>query len=275
VIGRIAPIGFAEDDGIKINLYGRSGTGKTTLWATFPAPILALVCSGGENPGELRSVDTPENRKRIRQVVIKSTDELREILKYQELERPYRTLVLDHATGLQDLVIMEHLGLSERPLALYKKAGQNESWSLVSRQGYGQIAIEMKELFRAMLNLKGNMVLVAQEREFNNDSEDSMVLPYVGSALTPSVTGWLNPACDYICQTYIRRRTTEKIVKVAGKKIKRQAIVKKKVDYCLRTAPDPTFTTKFRLPKGTELPECIVDPTYDKIMGLIKGGIQE
>jgi hypothetical protein len=29
---------------------------------------------------------------------------------------------------------------------------------------------------------------------------------------------------------------------------------------------------KFRVPRGVELPESIVDPTYDKIMELIRGG---
>lgn len=29
--------------------------------------------------------------------------------------------------------------------------------------------------------------------------------------------------------------------------------------------------TKFRIPKGQELPECVVDPSYDKIHELIYG----
>ena len=45
----------------------------------------------------------------------------------------------------------------------------------------------------------------------------------------------------------------------------------KGVDYCLRTEPHDTFMTKFRLPRGTPLPECVVDPTYDKVMALIRG----
>ena len=271
MIDRITPIGFDDDVGIKINIYGRSGTGKTTLWSTFPAPILAIVCSGGKNPGEIRSIDTPENRKRISQMVISSTDDLRDVLVYQAKKEPYATVVLDHASGLQDLVIMEYLGLDEIPLSLYRKAGRGESWSLVSRQGYGQIANEMKEMLRRLLSLRCNVSIVAQEREFNNDNEESMVLPYVGSALTPSIVGWLNPACDYICQTYIRQCTREKTVKVGKKTVKKQIAIKG-VDYCLRTAPDPTFTTKFRLPRGVVLPDCIVDPSYDKIMALIRGG---
>jgi ABC-type polar amino acid transport system ATPase subunit len=52
---RITDLDF-EDQGIKMVLYGSSGSGKTTLWATFPKPILAIICSGGFKSGELRSV---------------------------------------------------------------------------------------------------------------------------------------------------------------------------------------------------------------------------
>jgi hypothetical protein len=86
--------------------------------------------------------------------------------------------------------------------------------------------------------------------------------------------GWLNPACDYICQMFIRERTGKKKVKVkVGDKEKEiEQIVKLGgVDYCLRTAPDAVYTTKFRLPKGHALPECIVDPDYDKLVKLIGG----
>ena len=59
---------------------------------------------------------------------------------------------------------------------------------------------------------------------------------------------------------------------MAGKEIKRQ-VKTGKVEYCLRTAPSPTYTTKFRVPKENcdGIPDVIVDPDYDKIMELLKG----
>jgi hypothetical protein len=265
VIDRIGPIGFEGNEGIKINLYGRSGTGKTTLWATFPKPILAIICSGGKKSGELRSINTAEYRKTIKQVVIEKTDEIRELCDYQDREEKFATVVLDHATGLQDITLKEILGLDELPA--------QGSWGMAKQQDWGQCALQMKEMLRALLSLSSNVVIVAQEREFNNDTESELLMPFVGSALTPSVTGWLNPACDYICQTFIRQRTTVKSTKIGEKVIKTVEAIKGKVDYCLRTAPDSVFTTKFRMPRGTELPECIVDPNFDKIMELISQGV--
>lgn len=267
VLSRIRSIGFDDDLGIKILLYGRSGTGKTTLWATFPAPILAIVCSGGLEPGELLSVDTPENRKRIKQVALQDTDELNtviEAVKSGELE--FNTLVLDHASGFQDLVMAEILGLEPGALPPQK------SWGMASQQQYGQCALRCKTAFRALLSLPSNVVIIAQERNFNDEGAGSELLtPTVGAALQPSITGWLNPACDYVCQTFIRPRMEATETKVAGKTItgtKRG----RGVEYCLRTEPHEIFTTKFRTPRGTPLPDCIVDPTYDKIVRLIRGG---
>src|SRR5262245_12287987 len=61
---------------LSVLVYGQSGTGKTTFAATFPGRTLWLLCSGGHKPGELRSIDTPENRRRIRAQIIRETGQL-------------------------------------------------------------------------------------------------------------------------------------------------------------------------------------------------------
>jgi len=259
---RIEPLGFDGEDSIKLNLYGKSGTGKTTFWSSFPAPILAIICSGGSKPGELRSINTAANRKRIKQVVIESANEVQELVQRQKEEGIFKTVVLDHATGLQDFTLSEILGLDELPA--------QGSWGMASRQDWGQCALQMKERFRALLSLDCNVVIVAQEREFKTDDTDEILMPFIGSALTPSVMGWLAPACDYICQTFIRQKVERVKVKVAKKTTYKNRKIDG-VDYCLRTGPHEMFMTKFRLPKGTELPEIITDPDYSKLMALIEG----
>ncbi len=257
ILSKIKPLSFETDEGIQVLLYGRSGTGKTTLWGTFPAPILSIICSGSKRPGELRSLDTPENRKRIQTLVVQETSEITEIL--EELpDQDYKTVVLDHASGLQDFHLKEILGLDELPA--------QKSWGLATQQQYGQCTQKTKEQLRALLSLPCNVVIIAQERSFNDDKESELIDPTVGAGLTPSLAGWLNSSCDYICQTLIRSKFVEK--KVAGKSVKRKT---KEVEYCLRTAPHEVYTTKFRVPRGRKLPELIVDPTYGKIMKVIRG----
>lgn len=247
-------------DSISLLLYGRSGTGKTTLWATFPKPILAIICSGGIRPGELKSINTPEYRKTIKAWVVRESTDVRDLL---ETAGDFATVVLDHGSGLQDLVLKEVLGLDELPA--------QKSWGLASQQQYGQCTQQCKEIMRAMLNLPQHRVIVAQERSFEGDGNNQDVIaPCIGAAMTPSLVGWLNPACDYIGETFIRGKTIEKVIK-SGKKTLRQRVRVKGVEYCLRTGPHDVFTTKFRVPRGRTLPEEIVDPSFEAVMEIING----
>lgn len=265
VLSRIKPIGFDEGDGIKIMLYGRSGSGKTTIWSTFPKPILSVICSGGKEPGELRSIDTPENRDLIYQVVLEESSELRTLCENCP-GMGYQTIVLDHVTGFQDLVLKEVLGMDQLPA--------QKNWGMASQQQYGTCTMQCKDLLRSLLSLKGNVVVVAQEREFSTDSSSELITPVVGANLVPSLTGWLNSAVDYICQTIIRQKTKQ-VKRTTGQgKAKKEMVVsvdvKDEVEYCIRAGPHPVYTTKFRVPKGTPLPHLIVDPDYDVILGLIR-----
>lgn len=259
-------------DGLKINLYGQSGTGKTTFWATFPKKILALVCSGGNKAGELLTLNTPEYHKTIDVLKIESSMDLLAIVKELRANPgTYSTVVLDHASGLQDLILAEILNIEEVPA--------QKSWGLAKREQWGQVAIQTKEHLRALLGLENtNVIIVAQERDFGgseNDEEDLGIAPFIASGLIPSVVKWLHPAVDYILNTYKRQKTKETITKV-GPKGKEKKIVTttkvKGVDYVLRTVPHPIYATKFRMPKeSTVVLADIVDPDYNKFMKLVEG----
>lgn len=266
VLSKIRPIGFGNE-GLKILLYGGSGTGKTTLWGTFPGPILSIICSGGNKTGELRSLNTPELRKKVSSITLEDSNDLGQLTDHLK-EGKYSTVVLDHVSGLQDLILKEVLGIDEIPA--------QKGWGTASQQQYGQVAQQCKERLRALLNLEINVVIIAQERMFNpkedtgSDLSDVM-LPSVGPAVIPSLAGWLNPACDYILQTYKRPKMETVTTKVGTKSVQTKKRGKG-VEYCVRTEPHEIFTTKFRVPKGTPLPEVVVDPSYDKILKLINGG---
>lgn len=248
---------------MRVLLYGASGTGKTTLWATFPGPILCMLCSGGDKPGELRSIDTPEYREKVTPVVVGSSD-LSSMLVGAGME--FKTVVLDHASGFADLVLSEIIG---------KPVPAQKGWGLASQQQYGQLSLVCKEAFRRLLGLPCNVVIVAQERTFggkDDGGDPELMRPTVGAALTPSLTGWLNPACDYVLQTYKRPVMTRKeTVAVRGQPPIVTYERGKGVEYCLRTEPHDLYMTKFRVPKGHPLPECVVDPSWEKIQAIIKG----
>lgn len=254
---RIRPITERDLGGIKINIYGQSGTGKTTFWSSFPKPILALICSGGQ---ETRSiVNVPE----IDEMELSSPIDINDVCELQNADKPYKTLVLDHASAFQDLILTKLLGIDTLPAQM--------TWGVATREQWGQVSIQFKEYVRNLLKLHCNVVIVAQERVFNGSDDGSdtgIIKPTVASALSPSIKDWLNPNVDYVCQTFIRQKIEENTIKIGTKEKKTKSVVEG-VEYCLRTAPSPVFASKFRAVLGTEIPDCIVNPTYAKLMSLI------
>ncbi len=243
-------------------LYGESGTGKTTFAATFPDPVRWYICSGGDKPGELKSINTPENRKRIKPVIVRGFDHFLELLDKDTGQ--YESSILDHATGFADAVLGEIIG---------KPVPAQKAWGLASMQQYGQLSLQCKEAFRKLLNQPGNIVIIAQQRTFGGKDEGGnpdVIQPTIGAALTPSVTGWLNPACDYVVQTFKRPNMVHSSTTVAGRSIA-TSVRGKGVTWCARCEPHDVFITKFRLPAGYKLPDVIENPTYEKLLRVIRG----
>jgi hypothetical protein len=175
----------------------------------------------------------------------------------------YRTIAVDTASALSDLYLAQILGLAKLP--------EQKSWGMADRQQYAQQGLQLKTFLRMLLDLQQNIVITAHERNFNDEGGSDLIFPTVGSALSPSVAGWLNGAVDYVCQTFIREGFTTQTMTVGKEKIETQTKTGK-AEYCLRIGPHPVYQTGFRLPPGYELPDVIVNPTFDKINKIIQGG---
>lgn len=262
VLDRIEDISFSEDDGISILIYGMSKTGKTTLAATFPGPILWIVVSGGNKPGELRPLNTSEYLKKVKRVTLEKSEEAKELIAYQAEHNVYKTVVIDHATGLQDLVTAEMLG---------KRVSTNAAWGDMTIRQYGQRAILVNDIFRDFLGLSCNRVILGQEKQGEQNTDNELVeVPYIGVALQAGIAGWLNSAVDYICQTYKKQKTEQITTKLNGKDFVTEQPTKG-THYCLRIGENAAYTTGFRLPKEYEKPDHIINPDYKQIMQIING----
>jgi hypothetical protein len=264
---RISPIGFDESKGLKMLLYGASGTGKTRIWSTFPGPILGVIASSLRNPGETLSIDTPENRKKISQVTVRKIAEVLTLVEKQRETERFKTVVLDHASGLLDFAMKEVLGIEEMPAQL--------SWGVASMQQWGEGGGNCREILRSLLNLDCNVVIVAQERDFSKKEGESpsaadMMFPTISAGLIPSLTGWLVPCCNYVCQTFKRNEMKDVVTEINGEEMVEQ-VPTGKVEYCARTGAHSVVTTKFRVPPSVKLPDVIVNPDYSKFLKLIKG----
>lgn len=253
----VVSVGDMPLTGLKACVYGRGKTGKTTLACSFPGPLLIVGTEDGT-----KSVRSVKGIDFLRLTHSSTVDEIAAAVPGR-----YNSVVLDTAGGMQDMVLKEILGLDDIPV--------ERSWGMAGREQWQACGSQTKERLRSLLNLADtdgvNVIIVAHERNFNDEGSGSdLIFPTVGAALTPSVAGWLNGACDYICQTFIREQTRDKVVKVGGKETA-MSTKTGRVEYCLRVGPHPIFMTGFRRvhKAGEVMPDVIVDPSYEKLRELI------
>ena len=242
-------------------LYGRSGTGKTTLASTYPKPILYLnILDNGDD--SIRDVDD------IDVVDIESSEELQEQLLWLAKQANkgkliYKTVVLDTMTQLQGIFVAE-LG-EKKKLAKGKKAGD---FGTLTKQDWGSIAGDLKAVIMDVRNLPVESVFIAQERVFNaGDEEDDGIdalAPEVGTKLMPSVNKDLCASVSIIGNTFIR-------IKVHKEEVKGKTVRTVEKIFCLRLGPNEVYTTKIRKPKGVKAPDYITDPSFRKIKKIMKG----
>lgn len=276
---------YERSTGLKLLVYGIGKTGKTRTADTFPKPLLIMGSEDGT-----KSIKTDRRQKAqlpdgtpVWELLIgkepTGTDYVRltgteqvEMCANYMIDEGYLSGCLDHASGLQGLVIKEVLGLDDVPI--------DKDWGMAEQRQWGIISAQTNEQCQRLLRLSEshgiNMVVIAHERSFGDEGSSDLMLPSIGAALTPTSARWLNGACDYIGQTFIREEVVKKEVlgKAAPGKKPTKTMMNVKTgrkQYCLRIGPHPVYMTGFRLPPGYTLPDLIVDPSYAKIMAIIRG----
>jgi len=240
-------------------IYGRAGSGKTTLASTFPKPMLLLDIrdKGTDSIADVKGVDVLE---------IESLDDIEDIFYYlKDNPKKYKTLVFDTVTEMQKLV-MKHVVMGK---SKGKKVDDSRigDWGSMAKRDWGDVAGIMNKWIADFRDLDMEVVFLAQERVKNVDDEegeDNQLTPEVGPAVMPSIATTLNAAVNVIGNMFIRMKRTT-VVKGTKKTHKEEPI------YCLRVGPNPIYTTKLRKPRSAEAPPYIEDPTFKDIKDLVKG----
>jgi phage nucleotide-binding protein len=234
--------------------YGRAGTGKTSLFATFPGPRLLLdVNDRGTDSirgtgSDMIEVDSWGLLQAIYWDIVEHPD------KYKK----YKTIGVDTITEMQTLCIKNIL----------KKYHKNEDragdWGTMSKKLWGEVSQSMKAEITNWRNIEKTIVFIAQDRmskEGDEDNDaDSDIMPEIGPSLSPAIAKTVGAAVDVIGNTFIRRN-----IRKVGKEEKEE------IQYCLRIGPHPICLTKVRKPKEVTVPAVIVNPTYDDIVDIVKG----
>lgn len=229
--------------------YGRAGTGKTTIASTFPKPLLILDLQekGTDSVSDVEDVDV---------IPVEDWDEVESIYWFlAKSEHKYKTVVIDVVSKLQDYAV-------DKAMEEDNKVGQ-----LISKRQWGQASGKLKTWitnYRDLIDQGINVVFLAHDRAHEGeDGEDGELTPSVGPRMMPSVASTLNAAVNLIGNTMIRETHTKDGLKTV-----------RKVEYCMRLGPHAYYVTKVRQPKGSYIPDYLEDPSYDKLVALMKGELK-
>jgi hypothetical protein len=279
--GGVRPLKRAGDVGkILASFYGEPKTGKTRLASTFPKPILFLATDDGtDSIAGTEGIDVfPINQP---DDMVKATENLKSGRSFwrrrgegweqlpSAVGEPYATGVLDHATKLRNMLLLEILGLEEMPL--------KKPWGGKAMQNvWMPLAAQMQKYLRALVRLSRqeqlkNVVSLSQEQDLTHNEEGTAhpLPPDIGAALGKGVADWLDAECSYIGQTLVRPRV--RVIEATGK-MPRREVKENGVDYCLRVRPGDLCRAGMRVTPGIEInQDFLVNPTYDLLMSLIQG----
>lgn len=246
------------EDFLKFLVYGRSGTGKTTILGSLPKPLLYLDVKD-------KGTKSIKNTEGIVVKQIKNWEDFETAYWYLKSHSDkYKSVVIDTVTQLQDVCLKK----------VKRVKGSEDDEGLVSktsRQAFGEASEMMKTWIINYRDLPMVVGFAAQDRLKASDEESDdmdVLIPEVGPYVMPSIAKILNAAVDIIGQAFVRE---------VEKKVKNKETGKIKtistVEYCLRVGPHPIFTTKFRRDpsiKG-EIPNIIVNATCGKLIKISNG----
>lgn len=132
-------------DGVKVCVYGAAGTGKTTLIATLPNPII-LSAEGGLL--SLHGADIPY-------IVVDTMDRLREAytwLRESKEAAQYESVALDSISEVAEVVLAAEMKKSKD-----------------GRAAYGEMNTTMADMIRAFRDLPGKHVYMSAKLEKSQD----------------------------------------------------------------------------------------------------------
>lgn len=259
-IGGITDIENISDT-FAVLVYGQNGTGKTRTSATFPKPLLLA---------DIREKGTDSIRG-ISGVKIRAIEKWEDVellywfLKTQnhKLKVPFKSLVLDTVTQLEQLALMYVMNKEAKEFGfeIDSKADMN----MPKIRDYGNAASLLKAWtirFRDLVEDDIFVVFNVQEKRDGSDELDEdkhEVFPQ----LMQSIRGILGGAVTHIIHTEIKDVT---------KTVKGQ--IKSFPVYVARIGPSTKYLTKFRVAPGVNIPQYLVNPSYEQMLKLMKGEVE-
>lgn len=222
-------------------VYGKSGSGKTHISSTFPKPLL-YVGIGDNGSNTIREV------KGIKAVIVNDLNEFKQLLGELAADEEYKTVVVDTFS----LVVNEWVDSN-----VIKKGRR------MTQQNWGDLKTDTEELIKKLHSLSAKKVVVLTCHEVTDAIEgmEDEITPDVRPNVSKGARTYLEAMANYGIHTTV---VTQEVEGSDGttKEISRHAI---------HLAPNPYYWVKTQKPAQVKLPKMLLDPSYSKIMQLVKG----
>lgn len=223
-------------------IWGKSGTGKTALGATFPKPMLYIqVGDDGSN--------TIADTEGVMAVRAESLADLKDTAQGLMTDKKYKTIFVDTFSMITNEWIDKNATQKNKKM---------------TQQMWGEIKIDSEELIKIFHKLALSHIVVLSCHE-SNDSIEGMedeILPDIRPSVTKGARTYLEGMANYGIHTTKLKKTI--ISKKTGQE-------KEVVRYAVHIGANPYYWTKLQINPGIQVPDIVINPTYDKLMGVIQG----
>lgn len=225
-------------------IYGKSTSGKTTLAATFPKPLLYLqIGDDGSN-----SISDVEGVKALR---IQDLDQFKKVLVELQKDTTYATIVVDTFS----MVVNEWL---------YTNAVQKNK--KVTQNMWGEIMTDTNEYVKMLHILAKNKYIVMTCHEVTDSFEglENEISPEIRPNVSKGARTYLEGMANYGIHTTVFVKDKEMS----------DGTVQANTFHAIHLAPNPYYWVKTQKPSNIKLPKVLLNPTFEKIKNLLKGEIK-
>lgn len=222
-------------------IWGKSGTGKTTLMGSFPKPMLyiAIGDNGSKSIKHVEGID-----------VIKATkpEDVTPILtEVLSTKTKYKTCVVDTFSLITQVWIDKNVKSKKKKM---------------TQQDWGNLKDDTDEIVRVASELSEKIIVVLSCHEASESIEgyEDEVTPDVRPSVTKGSRTYLEGMANYGVHTTIIEK------EVDGKETEVHACHLGKNAY---------YWTKAQINPAIKLPKTVANPTYDKLMRYYAGEVKK
>lgn len=222
-------------------IYGKSASGKTAFASTFPKPLLYIQV-GDDGSNTIKLV------KNIDAIRVKNLTELKDILAELEDDEKYKTVLVDTFS----LVVNEWI--DENGTKKKKR---------VSQQMWGDLKTDTEEMIRAWKKIAETKIVVLTCHEASDSfiGMEDEIAPDIRPSVSKGARTYLEGMANYGIHTTVIESEKED-------SNGQTTIVYK---HAIHLATNPYYWVKTQKPKKIKLPKLVINPTYDKVIELMKG----